>query len=101
MAPNFAVDLSTREEREKAADHYQIPVEELNTLYASRPRPAHYVEHVLQNGLVGKCASSMIIRLLHKYRHPTGLDRRTVPYISLSRVSLTRPCGGVPFISFW
>ena len=86
-APTVIVPLTTRGDRVKAAEHYHVPLSEMENdlvrtgLLANDQRSGAtsrpFLDLLVKEGKIQPCESTVLLGLLRDYRHPSGLVKRT------------------------
>lgn len=89
-APEYIIPLTTRANRIAAADHYLIPLEEIENdlirtghLPSNRragPTSAPFNDVIVKNGVISSYSESVIPGILRDFRHPTGFVNRMTRY---------------------
>jgi len=81
LAPTIGINLSTPEDRMKAAETLKLPLSLIesemqrnNLLKANGV--SRYVDTVVTNGVIVPCNKSLLIGLLEESQYPSGLSRR-------------------------
>lgn len=84
--PEFTIPLTTRADRSAAANHYRIPLEEIeNDLVRTGhlasgnragPTKAPFNDVIVKNGVISPYSKAVIPGILRDFRHPSGFVNR-------------------------